>query len=103
MATTSKPMTSQHERAGVTASLTVRAAAGQLRILPVWQALGPHAAKARRTRIHCSRKHNVDEMTLMFEAVSTSDLREVAWRLNTQSWVVATSLHTLPAGSSTVR
>jgi hypothetical protein len=99
----SEAMTSQHERAGVTTSLTVRAAAGQLRILPVWQALGPHAAKARRTRVHCSRKHNVDEMTLMFEAVSTSDLREVAWRLNAQSWVVATSFHTLPAGSSTVR
>jgi hypothetical protein len=87
----------------VTTSLTVRAAAGQLRILPVWQALGPHAAQARRTRVHCSRKHNVDEMTLMFEAVSTSELREVAWRLNAQSWVVATSLHTLTADSSPVR
>ncbi|MPW22916.1 hypothetical protein GCT13_40565 [Paraburkholderia sp. CNPSo 3157] len=81
----------------------MRAGAGQLRILPVWQALGQHAAQARRTRIHCSKKHNVDEMTVMFEAVSTSDLREVAWRLNAQSWVVATSLQTLAADSSTAR
>ncbi len=87
----------------VTTSLTVRAAAGQLRILPVWQALGPYAAQARRTRVHCSRKHNVDEMTVMFEAVSSSELREVTWRLNAQSWVVATSLHTLTADSSPVR
>jgi hypothetical protein len=96
-------MTSQYERTGVTTSLTVRAAAGQLRILPVWQALGPHAAQARRTRVHCSSKRNVDEMTVMFEAVATSELREVARRLNAQSWVVATSLHTLTADSSTVR
>ncbi|TCG03088.1 hypothetical protein BZM27_51060 [Paraburkholderia steynii] len=88
-------MTSQREHTGVTTSLTVRAAAGQLRILPVWQALGPHAAYARRTRVHCSRKHNLDEITVMFEAVSTSDLREVTWRLNAQSWVVATSLRTV--------
>ncbi|TCG03850.1 hypothetical protein BZM27_45265 [Paraburkholderia steynii] len=88
-------MTSQREHTGVITSLTVRAAAGQLRILPVWQALGPHAAQARRTRVHCSRKHNVDEMTVTFESVSTSDLREVTWRLNAQSWVVATSLRTL--------
>jgi hypothetical protein len=96
-------MTSQHERARVTTGLTVRAAAGQLRILSVWQALGPHAAQARRTRVHCSRKHNVDEITVMFEAVSTSDLREIAWRLNTQPWVVATSLHTVAPGSSAIR
>jgi hypothetical protein len=71
-----------------------------LRIVPVWQALGPHAAQALRTRVHFSTKHNVDEMTVTFEAVSTSDLQEIAWRLNAQSWVVATSLYTFPGDTS---
>ncbi|WP_342954279.1 hypothetical protein [Paraburkholderia sp. JHI869] len=88
------------ERSGAVTSLTVQAAAGQLRIVPVWQAIGPYAAYARRARVHCSSKHNVDEVTVIFVAVSTSDLKEVAWRLNAQSWVVATLLHVFPDDST---
>ncbi|ANB72646.1 hypothetical protein AYM40_09900 [Paraburkholderia phytofirmans OLGA172] len=78
-------------------SLTVRAAAGQLRIIPVWQALGQHAAHAKRIRVHCSRKQDFFEMTVTFESVSPTALTDITRRLSAQPWVVAASLHTAPA------
>jgi hypothetical protein len=89
-------MTHSHEDPadGACASITIRTAAGQLRIIPVWQALGAHAAQARRTRVHWSDKHNFDEMTVTFESISAADLAEITRRLNVHGWVVAASLHT---------
>jgi hypothetical protein len=77
---------------GAAPSITVRAAAGQLRIIPVWQALGQHAARAKRIRVHCSRKHDFEEMTVTFESVPPAALTDIARRLGAQSWVVAASL-----------
>jgi len=71
----------------------VRAAAGQLRIVPVWQTLGPHAACARRIRIHCSVKHGFEEMTVILDSVSPGTLTDIARRLRAQQWVVATAVH----------
>ncbi|QCP50324.1 hypothetical protein FAZ95_14770 [Trinickia violacea] len=81
-----------HPNADIRSTLTVRAAAGQLRIVPVWQALGPHAAHAKQGGIRCDVKRNVDELRVTFESVSVDDLTEIAERLNAQSWVVAASL-----------
>ena len=89
-------MTSQDPAPITTApsSLTVRAAAGQLRIIPIWQALGQHAAHAKRIRVHCSRKHDFDEMTVTFESVSPAALADITRRLGAQPWIVTASLHT---------
>ena len=84
-------------------SLTVRAAAGQLRVIAIWRALGQHAAQAKRTNVHCSRKHGFEELTVTFEAVSPAELVAIAWRLRAQSWVVAASLHTAGTASQPVR
>jgi hypothetical protein len=83
-----------HRTADIRSILTVRAVAGQLRIVPVWQALGPHAAHAKQGRIRCDAKHKVDEMSVTLESVSIDDLDEIAKKLNAQSWVVAASLQT---------
>jgi hypothetical protein len=83
-----------HPTADLRSVLTVRAAAGQLRIVPVWQALGPYAANAKRGRIRCDAKQKVDELSVTFESVSVDDLNEIAKKLNAQSWVVAASLRT---------
>jgi hypothetical protein len=84
----------KHQTDATPSSITVRTAAGQLRIIPVWQALGQHAAQAKRTRFRHDEKHNFDEMTVAFESVSPADLAEIARRLSALPWVVATSLHT---------
>ena len=88
-------MTSQYEHPAeaTPSSITVRAAAGQLRIVPVWQALGRLAPQAKRTRVHQNRKHDFDEMTITFESVSPADLIDIARRLSAQTWVIAASLH----------
>lgn len=78
-------------------SITVRATAGQLRIIPVWQALGQHAAQAKRPRLYHNEKHNFDEMTVSSESVAPADLAEIVERLHTQPWVVAASLQTAQA------
>ena len=83
----------KHPADATPSSVTVRTAAGQLRIIPVWQALGQHAAQAKRTRVHCSRKHDFDEMTVTFESVSPAELTDIARRLRAQPWVIAASLH----------
>jgi hypothetical protein len=82
----------RHPADATPSSITVRAAAGQLRIVPVWQALGQHAAQAKRTRLRHNEKDNIAEMTVTFESVSPSDLAEIAMRLSTLPWVVAASL-----------
>lgn len=84
---------------GAAPSITVRARAGQLRIIPVWQALGQHVTCAKRIRVHCSRKHDFDEMTVTFDSVSPAALTDIARRLCAQPWVVAASLHTTPTPS----
>ncbi|MFL9860025.1 hypothetical protein PQR72_30550 [Paraburkholderia madseniana] len=84
----------KHQTDATPSSITVRTAAGQLRIIPVWQAFGQHAAQAKRTQLHRSEKHNIDEMTVAFESVSPADLAEIVERLRTQPWVVAASLQT---------
>lgn len=78
-------------------SITVRAAAGQLRIVPVWQALGQHASQGKRTRLRHNEKHNIDEMTVTFESVSPEDLAKIARRLSILPWVVAASFHAAQA------
>jgi hypothetical protein len=90
----------KHPADATPSSITVRAAAGQLRIVPVWQALGQHASQAKRTRLRHDEKHNIDEMTVAFESVSPADLAEIARRLSNLPWVVATSLHTAQTTSS---
>ena len=90
----------KHPADATPSSVTVRTAAGQLRIIPVWQALGQHAAQAKRTRLRHDEKHNFDEMTVSFESVAPADLAEIARRLSTLPWVVATSLHTAQTTSS---
>lgn len=82
----------KHQTDATPSSITVRTAAGQLRIIPVWQALGQHAAQAKRTRLYRNEKHNFDEMTVSFESVAPADLAEIARRLSTLPWVVAASL-----------
>ncbi|SOE45885.1 hypothetical protein SAMN05446635_5363 [Burkholderia sp. OK233] len=88
----------KHPPDATPSSITVRAAAGQLRIVPVWQALGQHAAQAKRTRLRHNEKHNFDEMTVTFESVSPEDLAAIASRLSTLSSVMVASLH--PAQAS---
>ncbi|MFM0268339.1 hypothetical protein [Paraburkholderia sediminicola] len=98
-------MTSRHDHPveATPPSITVRAAAGQLRIIPVWQALGRHARQAKRTWVHCSRKHDFDEMTVTFESVSPAELTDIARRLSAQPWVIAASLHIATASSPHTR
>ncbi|MEZ0605689.1 hypothetical protein ACAX43_26500 [Paraburkholderia sp. IW21] len=91
----------EHQADATAVNLTIRTAAGRLRIIPVWQALGAHAVQARRTRVHCSRRHNFDEMTVTFESVPVEELAEIATRLNAQPWVVTASLHTPVVKEST--
>lgn len=85
------------------ASITVRATAGALRIIPVWQALGQWAAHAKRTRVHRFGRQGFDEMTVTFDAISALELTEIARWLSAQSWVVAASLHTMASSSSDMR
>ncbi|AXF05480.1 hypothetical protein [Paraburkholderia hospita] len=87
----------KHRADAPSSSITVRTVAGQLRVIPVWQALGPHAAQAKRTRFHHNKKDNFDEVTVMLGAVSPADLAEIAGRLSTQTWVVVASVHTAQA------
>ncbi|MEX3985283.1 hypothetical protein AB4Y45_40735 [Paraburkholderia sp. EG287A] len=75
------------EFANIRASLTVRAATGELKIIAVCQAIGEHAAQAGRARIHQDSKHNFEEITVMFESISSADLTEIAGRLNALPWV----------------
>lgn len=86
----------KHLVAETPSSLIVRTDPGQLRIVPVWQALAPHAAHAIRARIRCDVKNNVDEMTVTFDAVPVDALLEIAARLNAQPWVVTASAEDAP-------
>ncbi len=81
-------MTRPDERQTVAtpASITVRAAAGQLRIISVWQALGQSASQATRTTVHCHSK-------ITFGPVSPAELTEITHRLSVLPWVVAATLH----------
>jgi hypothetical protein len=87
----------KHRADAPSSSITVRTVAGQLRVIPVWQALGPHAAQAKRTRFHHNKKHNFDEMTVTLGDVSSAELAEIARRLSTQTWVVVASPNTAQA------
>ncbi|MFM0732614.1 hypothetical protein PQQ52_19185 [Paraburkholderia sediminicola] len=96
MANTAMTHRDEHPADAAAPRITVRAASGQLRIIQVWQALGQYATQAMHARVHCSRKHDFDEMTVTFEAVSPAALADIAQRLSAQPWVVAASLHTVP-------
>ncbi|PVX81384.1 hypothetical protein C7402_111286 [Paraburkholderia unamae] len=72
--------------------LTVRAAPGRLRIVPIWQALGHCAARARLSRVHCNGKQHFDELVVTFDAVSPAELNEALLRLNAQTWVITAAI-----------
>lgn len=72
--------------------LTVRAATGHLRVIPVWQALGERGIHAVAIRVRCHAKENLDELILTFDSASRDEWIEVTLRLNRHSWVVATSV-----------
>ncbi|MGF6759028.1 hypothetical protein [Paraburkholderia sp. GAS334] len=91
-----------HRADAIASSITVRAAAGQLKIIPVWQALGQHASQARRTRVHCHRKHQFDEMTVTFESISRADVLDIARRVSALPWVVAATLDVGESSSSSM-
>jgi len=91
----------KHPADDTPSSITVRAAAGQLRIVPVWQAFGQHAAQAIRNGLRHNDTHNIAEMTVSFESVSPADQAEIARRLSALPWVLAASLH--PAGIASQR
>ena len=88
----------EESRPGATLlSLTVRAAAGGLRIVAVWQALGAHAAQARRTRVHYHAKQHVDELTVTFGSIPPAELADIVQRLNALPWVAVASFHVADA------
>lgn len=73
-------------------TLTVAARAGQLRVVPVWQALQQCGVRAKKTRAHRDGRRNVDELTIALEA-DTSCVREaVLARLRAQQWITSVSI-----------
>jgi hypothetical protein len=95
-------MTSRYEHPAhaTPPSITVRAAAGQLRVVSVWQAFGRCAAQAGRATVQCKRKNGLEEMTVTFESISFTELSEIIVRLNALSWVSAASLHVATGAAS---
>lgn len=87
-----------HWADAIASSITVRAA-GQLKIIPVWQALGQHASRAKRTRTHCHRKQQFDEMTVTFESFSRAEGIDIARRVSALPWVVAAALEVAESSS----
>lgn len=75
-----------------TVRLIVRAPAGCLRIIPVWQAVGQCSMRALSSRVRCSAKENVDELTLVFDSVSYSELRQIALQISAQPGGVKASI-----------
>ncbi|RDU99375.1 hypothetical protein [Trinickia dinghuensis] len=68
-------------------NLAVRAAAGELRIISIWQALGRYGAKAKRTRVHRDGKKRIDELIVTFESIAPAELSPIVAQLNAEPWV----------------
>jgi hypothetical protein len=61
---------------------------------PYRQVLGQHAARAKRARVRCHGKQNIDELTVTLESVAPVDLAAITAQLSAQPWVVAASIST---------
>ncbi|MFM0226730.1 hypothetical protein [Paraburkholderia dipogonis] len=74
----------QHDRY----RLTVRAKAGNLRVVAAWQVLGCEAPQADHVRIRVDRRHGYEEMTITFVAVSPDTLAAMVGRLSALPWAL---------------
>jgi hypothetical protein len=74
----------QHDRY----RLTVRAKAGNLRVVAAWQVLGCEAPQADHVRIRVDRRHSFEEMTITFAAVSPDTLATMVGRLVALPWAL---------------
>lgn len=74
----------QHDRY----RLTVRAKAGNLRVVAAWQVLGGEAPQADHVRIRVDRRHGYEEMTMTFTAVSPDALAAMVGRLVALPWAL---------------
>ena len=68
--------------------LTVRAKAGNLRVVAAWQVLGCEAPRADHVRIRVDRRHCYEEMTVTFAAVSADTLATMVRRLTALPWAL---------------
>ncbi|HEX7913982.1 MAG TPA: hypothetical protein VF534_38715 [Paraburkholderia sp.] len=68
--------------------LTVRAKAGNLRIVAAWQILGCEARQADHVRIRVDRRHCYEEMTITFAAASPDTLAAMVGRLIALPWAL---------------
>ena len=74
----------QHDRY----RLTVRAKAGDLRVVAAWQVLGCEAPQADHVRIRVDRRHCYEEMSVTFTAVSPDALAAIVGRLVALPWAL---------------
>jgi hypothetical protein len=74
----------QHDRY----RLTVRAKAGNLRVVAAWQILGCKAPLADHVRIRVDRRHGYEEMAITFVAVSPDTLAAMVGRLLALPWAL---------------
>lgn len=68
--------------------LTVRAKAGNLRVVAAWQVLGCEARQADHVRIRVDRRHCYEEMTITFASVSPDTLEAMVGRLIALPWAL---------------
>jgi hypothetical protein len=68
--------------------LTVRAKAGNLRVVTAWQALGCEAHQADHVRVRVDRRHGYEEMTITFAGVSSDTLAAMVDRLIALPWAL---------------
>ncbi|RKE24343.1 hypothetical protein B0G76_8226 [Paraburkholderia sp. BL23I1N1] len=68
--------------------LTVRAKAGDLRVVAAWQVLGCEAHHADHVRVRVDRRHGYEEMTITFAAVSPHTLAAMVDRLIALPWAL---------------
>ncbi|CAE6836985.1 hypothetical protein R75465_06530 [Paraburkholderia aspalathi] len=68
--------------------LTVRAKAGNLRVVAAWQVLGCEAQHADHVRVRVDRRHGYEEMTITFAAVSPDTLAAMVDRLIALPWAL---------------
>ncbi|SFU25988.1 hypothetical protein SAMN05192563_104511 [Paraburkholderia aspalathi] len=68
--------------------LTVRARAGNLRVVAAWQVLGCEAHHADHVRVRVDRRHGYEEMTITFAAVTSDTLAAMVDRLIALPWAL---------------
>jgi hypothetical protein len=68
--------------------LTVRAKAGNLRVVAAWQVLGCEAHHADHVRVRVDRRHGYEEMTITFAAVSPDTLAAMVDSLIALPWAL---------------